>query len=140
MKKINNLLLYVIIAITVIVTAYYFFFGEMREHVGTLLVWAYVLLGLGVLCLILIPFLNIGANPSSLKKGAINIAFIVVLFGIAYLLSSDTQTAATLAMPDPPSSTAMKITDTGLFATYLLLVLAVGAILFGTLYAGIKKR
>jgi len=140
MKKINSLLLYITITVTVIVVVYFFFFGSSSAGVGTILIWAYILLALGVLCLILIPILNIGANPASLRKGAINIAFIVVLFGIAFLISSDAQTVATQAMLDPPSSIAMKITDTGLFATYLLLLLAIGAILFGTLYANIKNR
>ena len=140
MKKINNILLYVIISITVVLAVYFFFFGEMKDNVGVLLTWAYILIGLGVVFLILVPFLNIKTNPASLKKGGIGIALIAVLMGISYLISSDAQTVTTLAMLPPPSGTAMKIIDTGLHATYLLLCLAVLAILFGTIYLSIKKR
>ena len=140
MKKINNILLYVIIAISVVVAIYFFFFGEMKDNVGTLLTWAYVLLGLGILLLILVPFVNLGANPSALKKGGISIAFIVVLLGLSYLLASDTQTVATQAMLEPPSATTLRITETGLLATYLLLILSIAAIIFGSIYVSIKKR
>jgi len=143
MKKINNILLYVIIAVSLALVFYYFFFGGASlEKAGTLLVWSYILLGLGVLLLVCVPILNIGANPASLKKGGMSIAFLLVLFGIAMLFSSDAQTAATLSWPleKQPSSTEMKIIDTGLFATYLLLILSVVAILFGTLYASLRKR
>jgi uncharacterized membrane protein len=139
MKKINSLLLYVAIAITTIVTIYYFFVGNQESNVGTLLIWAYILLALGVVLLICIPILNIGANPASLKKAAVSIAFLVALFVIAYILSSDAQTVTTQAMLTPPSATTMKITDTGLYATYLLMVLSIGAILFGTIYGSVKK-
>jgi len=141
MKKINNILLYVILAISAFMTIYYFFFGGTEfTRVGNLLIWAYILLGLGVLLLILVPFLNIGANPSSLKKGGISVAFIVVLFALSYFLSTDAHTVSTQAMLEPPSSTTLKIIDTGLLATYLLLVASVVAILFGAVYISIKKR
>jgi|GEM_PF-1123784 len=141
MKKIKNILMYVIITISVVMTIY-FFMDAHEPRAGHLLLWAYILLGFGILLLITIPILNIGTNPGSLKKGAMSIAFMVVLFGIAFLFASDAQTPTTAAMinPPPPSATTMRITDAGLLATYLLLVIAVCSILFASLFASLKKR
>ena len=143
MKKINNLVLYVFVAVSVALIIYFFLFGgDQYTKSGTLLTWSYILLGFGVLLLVCVPILNIGANPASLKKGGMSIAFLLVLFGVAMIFSSNAQTAATLSWPvdKQPSSTEMKVIDTGLYATYLLLVLSVVAILFGSLYSAIRKR
>ena len=139
MKRITNILMYIIIAISAVMTIY-FFLDPHEPRAGSLLIWAYVLLGMGIVSLLVIPLLNIGANPSTLKKGGINIAFMVVLFGIAYVISSGAQTATTKEWLIPPSEMTMRISDAGLYATYILLVVAVVAILFSSVYAGYKKR
>ena len=139
MKKITNLLIYVIMAISAIMVVY-FFLDPHEPRAGSLLIWAYVLLGMGIVSLLVIPLLNIGTNPSALKKGGISVAFIVVLFGISYVISSGAQTVTTKEWLIPPPEMTMRITDAGLYATYILLVIAVIAIFFSSVYSGYKKR
>ena len=139
MKKVSNILMYVIIAISLIVTIY-FLADPHEERAGTLFIWTYILMGLGIALLVAVPILNVRTNPASLKKGAINIAFMVVLFGLAYLFASDSQTTATAAQTIPPSPATLKITDTGLIATYLLLAIGVCSIIFASVYTGLKNR
>ena len=138
MKKLLNILTYLIFAITAVVLVY--FWMAKDERVGTILVWGYIILALGVVLLLLTPLFSIASNPKSLKKMAISVGFVAVLFGIAYLLSSGEQTAATMMKPVPPKAQTLQFIDTGLIATYFLLLLALLSIIGGTLFASIKNR
>ena len=138
MKNLPKILTYTIVAITAVVFVY--FALNMQERVGTFLVWAYILFGLATLLVVVLPLFNIASNPQALKKSAINLGFMIVVFGIAFLLASGAQTSVTEAMLEPPSFATMKITDMGLKATYILFVIAFLAILFSSAISAIRNR
>ncbi|MCL1974293.1 MAG: hypothetical protein FWG54_05710 [Bacteroidetes bacterium] len=138
MKKLLNILIYLIFAVTAVVLVY--FWMAKDERVGTLLVWGYIVLALGIVLLLLTPLFNIASNPKMLRKMAVSIGFIVVLFGLAFLLSSGDQTISTAMKPDPPKAQTLKIIDTGLIATYFLLAIALLSVLGGSVLASIRNR
>ena len=138
MKKLLNILTYIIFAITAAVLVY--FWMAKDERVGTILVWGYIVLALGVALLLLTPLFSITSNPKTLKKMAVSVVFIVVLFGLAFLLASGDQTAATAMKPEPPTAQTLKLIDTGLIATYFLLALALLSVVGGSVLASIRNR
>ena len=140
MKRLN-LLTYVIMAISAVITVYFMLDTSMEGgRVGPYLVWAYILLGSAILLILVLPLFNIVSNPKALKKMAINVGFIVVVLGLAFLLASSAQTTVTEAMPEPPSAFTMKLTDAGLKAAYFLFSGSLLAILFGAVLGVIRNR
>ncbi|MDR2585357.1 MAG: hypothetical protein LBC84_03945 [Prevotellaceae bacterium] len=145
MKKIISLITYLIIAVTAVVTVYFLLAlssdGDVqRARAGIFLSWAGILLVAGALLAIILPLIDILSNPKGLKKMALNIGFIVVVFCIAFLLASGSQTPSTLAMPDVPSTQIMKLTDMGLKTTYLLFGISLLAIVFSSVLNTIRNR
>jgi len=140
MKKLK-LLTYVIMAISAVVTIYFMLDTSAEGgRVGPFLIWAYILFGLSIVLILVLPLFNIISNPKALKKMAINVGFIVVVLGLSYLLASSAQTSVTEAMPVPPSASTMKLTDAGLKAAYVLFAGSLLAILFGAVLGVIRNR
>jgi len=141
MKKILNIFFYVIMAISVIVAIYFFLEMKNEGRVSYLLIWTYILFALAIGLTLVFAVFNAASNPQSLKKMALNIGFLVVVFGVSYILASSAQTPVTAALPDgPPSEMTMKFTDMGLKVTYFLFVLTVLVALLGPVISAIRNR
>jgi hypothetical protein len=90
----------------------------------------YVLLAVAVVTAIGFPLLQLVKNPAGAKKALIGVGFMVVVVGISYALSSDHNPSNMIITPE-----GAKQVDTGLFAFYILSVIAIAA----TVYAEVSK-
>ena len=141
MKKISSLFLYITMAISVVVIAYFFWEMKSPSRVNILLIWTYVLFAVAILLTLVFSLVNAASNPKSLRKMALNIGFLVVVLGVAFLLSSSAQTSVTAALPDgPPSAMAMKLTDMALKSAYFLFSITVLAAIFSPVIASMRNR
>lgn len=101
----------------------------MNSWVNTNLVWAYILLIFGAAVAIVSSLLHMFTDKKAAKNGLISLLFIGVVFVISYLLAS----------PEIPqfigvdkfiadgtlNESVSKMVDTGLYATYILIGLAI---------------
>ena len=104
----------------------------MNSWVNTNLVWAYILLAFGAAVAIISSLLHMFTDKKAAKNGVISLLFMGIVFVIAYLLAS----------PEIPqfigvdkfiadgtlNETVSKMVDTGLYATYILIGLAILAV------------
>lgn len=86
---------------------------------------SYILLAVAVAAAVIFPIIELARNPKNAKSALIGVGALVVVIGISYALGSG----------DNPSNmeiteeTARQI-DTGLFAFYILAVLAIGSMVY----------
>ncbi len=104
----------------------------MGSWINTNLVWAYILVVIGAGVAIISGLLHMFTDKKAAKNGLISIAFLAIVALIAYVLAS----------PEIPQFVGVdkfiadgtlneqvaKLVDTGLYATYILLGLAILAI------------
>ena len=92
--------------------------------------WGYFLLFLNVAAMIILPLFFM--TKASFKRLGFIALLIIVLFTLSYMLASGDTVNAVVKVP--PSETALKLTDTGLIFTYILLGTALIAIAFSSIY------
>jgi small-conductance mechanosensitive channel len=108
----------------------------MGRWINSNLVWSYVLLAIGAGIAVLAGLFHMATDIKAAKKGLISLVFLVVVAVVAYLLASD-------AIPQFPgvqkfindgtlTTQVAKMVDAGLYATYILLALAILSILFSS--------
>jgi small-conductance mechanosensitive channel len=101
----------------------------MGSWINTNLIWTYILLALGAGIAVIAAILHTVTDAAAAKRSLISLGFLVVVALIAYLLASD-------AMPTfhgveeyiadgTLTPRVSKLIGTGLYATYILLFLAV---------------
>lgn len=131
-------LLYVLMAVSAVIVVL-FYTGEQTESSGTvalLLNWSLVLmLGClaGAVCLPIFFSTGKGLTGSLIKIGVV-----VVLCAASYMFASGDPVQTTI--PVEASDNALKLTDSGLIMTTILFVLAVVAILSGSVISTIRNR
>lgn len=91
---------------------------------------AYILLAVAVVTAIGFPILDVIKNPKGAKGALIGIGAIVVVFGISYTLGSEVNPSKIEI-----SGGTARLVDTGLFAFYILSIVAIIA----TIYAEVSK-
>jgi hypothetical protein len=104
----------------------------MNSWVNTNLIWAYILTAIGAGVAILAGLVNMVTDKKAAKGGIISLAFMGAVVLISYLLASSEITQFIgvekfLNNGDLNESVA-KWVDTGLYATYILLGLAIASI------------
>lgn len=141
--KILNITLYVLIGISVVLGIFFVFIKDIPSDPEVPAVaditmlhmfWAYFLLIAAAIIAIAAPIIYVILNPAKAKPILMGIIAFVVLGGIAYLLASS-GTDAPVYDKFEISADASKRVGTGLIATYILGILAVGV----TLFSGIAK-
>lgn len=104
----------------------------MGSWINTNIVWAYILIAIGAGVAIIAGLLHMFTDKKAAKNGIISLAFLAIVALIAYVLAS----------PEIPQFVGVdkfiangtlneqvaKLVDTGLYATYILLGLAILAI------------
>ncbi len=105
---------------------------------GVMLVYTYILIGVAIIVALIFPLVSIVKNPKGSMRSLLGLLLMVVVLGIGFLLSKSN--------PVPNSgggyfedAATLKLTDTGLYATYIMMVVAFGVILFGEIKNAIKK-
>jgi hypothetical protein len=118
-----------LIVISLLILLLFSLDSENVGKVGMFLTWAYILLGVAVAAAVGMPLARTIQNPAKLKKVGIYAGLAVVVLLISILFSSsDPVVGANL--PELSPST-LQWTETGLVATYILLVVAFGSIITG---------
>jgi hypothetical protein len=100
------------------------------SKIGTFLTWAYILIGVAAIAAIGMPLVYTVQNPEKLKKVGIYAGLALVVLLIAILFSSSDPIVGA-NFPVEPSPSALQWTETGLIASYILLVVAFGSIIVG---------
>lgn len=103
-----------------------------------LLIWGYVMVLAAILLVVIMSIINIAGNRKSLKRTGITLLIAVVLIGISYLLASGDPVTVNTATP--PTEAVLKMTDTLLNLSYALVVIAVLALIWGSLRNLIHNR
>ncbi|MDR2448403.1 MAG: hypothetical protein LBD52_00395 [Prevotellaceae bacterium] len=104
--------------------------SENAGSVGMFLTWAYILLGVAVVAAVGIPLVHTIQSPAKLKKVGIYAGVALVVLIISILFSSPDPVVG-INLPAEPSSSTLLWTDTGIIATYILLIVAFGSIIAG---------
>lgn len=133
MKKLS-IIQYVLIAISVITVAL-FFVGA--SDVDLMLIWGYILLAIAVAAVIILPLINLAKNPKGAVRSMVGLAIVVVLAIVCYALSSDVPVVNSAGgfFEDP---FVLKISDTGLYLTYIALAVAILALIGGEIRNAFK--
>jgi len=108
----------------------------MGSWINSNLVWAYILMAVGAGIAILASLFHMITDIKAAKKGIISILFLGAVAVISYLLASD-EIPQFLGVQKfindgTLNEQVAKLVDTGLYATYILLGLAVLSIAFSS--------
>ncbi|MCG6187953.1 hypothetical protein [Maribellus maritimus] len=108
----------------------------MGSWINTNLVWAYILVAIGAGVAVISGLLHMFTDKKAAKGGLIALAFFAIVAVISYSLASDAipQFIGVDRFINDGTLTASvaKLVDTGLYATYILLGLAVLSIVFSS--------
>lgn len=108
----------------------------MGSWISTNLIWAYILVAIGAGVAILAGLMQMVSDKKALKGGAISLMFMAAVALVAYLMAS----------PEIPqfmgvdkfindgtlNENIAKLVDTGLYATYILIAIAILSIAFSS--------
>jgi len=100
---------------------------DANRIVNPMLYYSYILLGICILVALMTAVSGAMANPSGLKSAGIGIGAFVAVIIISYVLASDEMIKG---YPDDISSFSIKWSGVGLYAFYILLVGAIGSIIY----------
>jgi hypothetical protein len=104
------------------------FFTEFINEEPFIL-WAYILVGIAALFAVVFPLFYFIQYPKNAVKALVGIVVLVSVFFIGYILADTTPLIATSAHPDFSNPGILAYADTGIFATYILFIIAVLALL-----------
>ncbi len=95
-----------------------------------LLIWGYVLTFAAILLILVLSLINMIGNKKSIKRTGFTLILAIVLVVVSYLLASGDPVAVNLAVP--PTEGQLKMTDTLLNMSYILVVVAFVALIWGS--------
>jgi hypothetical protein len=108
----------------------------MGSWIHSNLIWAYILIAVAAGIAVFAGFFHMITDLEAAKKGLISLVFLAVVAGTAYLLASDAipQFAGVQKFINDGTLTPQvaKMVDAGLYATYILLGLALLSIVFSS--------
>jgi len=114
----------------------------MGSWINTNLVWTYILMALAAGIAILASIFHMVADINAAKKGLISVVFLGAVALIAYLLASDEipQFIGVQKFINDGTLTEQvaKLVDTGLYATYILIGLAILSIAYSSVVNSFK--
>jgi hypothetical protein len=96
----------------------------------------YTLLFVAVAAAVIFPIISSISNPSSLLKTGIGIGVVLVLFGLSYALAGSDLPPSAIAAGLSESS--VKLISAGLIMFYIVLVLAVLALIYSEISKALK--
>lgn len=103
-----------------------------------LLYGSYILVAIGIVAAVLMPLINSLSDPKSLIKSAIGIVGIVVLFFIAYSISSNEVLPKFEASPFNLTPAGSQLVGGMLITTYILAIVALASIVLTEVTKAIK--
>lgn len=135
MKYLKFLLYALLIVSTVLIIAYYAT-GFPDGLTTTLLNWSGILIVIALLCAIVLPFFF--SSGKGIKGSLIKLGIVVVLCLVSYLAA--TSDPLQVKVNVEATANTLKLTDSGLILTCILLVLAFLSILSGFVINTIRNR
>ncbi len=141
MKNISKITVWVLFAVSILLTVLYIINiggSKLDAWTYTYLNWAYVLVALSIILIVLLPILTLKQRTVKIKPLLITLAIAIVLVGGSYLLAP--ATPVTLATGTVVEGSVVKITDTSLYMTYILVVLSGVAIVGGSIFNALRKN
>ena len=122
---------YLLLAVSAVLVIAFYAMGTPESMVSTVLGWAYILLGLALVSMLVLPlFFRDGKKTNKSTLVAYGIFAVVVL--VAVLFSSDAPLEGVTTSVEP-SAIDLKFTDGGVMAAGLLIAVSFIAILVGSL-------
>lgn len=128
---------YALLAISAIILLAWVFMGAQDAQVDGMLIWTYILLGLAVLLIVVLPLINMAKNPKGSLPSLIGLVAVVVLFVVFYSLGSGDPVVRS-AGGFFENATENKLSDAGLFMTYLVMGLTIVVAVFGEVRNALK--
>ncbi len=128
----------VVFVLILIVAVLFYANPESENMVNVVIYFGYILLAIAILCTIVLPLPLLFQYPKKLKKVGFSILLVAVLFGIGYLLSSGDPIS--LNIETQPSEQVLKLTDTGLIITYILVAVSIITIVGGSVKSILDKK
>jgi len=123
-----SIALYALMGVSVLLL-FLFFVGVLNE--GILLSWSYLLVAMAAIATVVFPIIYLVQNPKDAKNTLIAIAAMAVVFGISYGLASGEVLEKYVKYGIDESSS--RYVGMGIYATYMLMVGAVGSIIFSAI-------
>ncbi|HAW52528.1 MAG TPA: hypothetical protein DCX54_09420 [Flavobacteriales bacterium] len=99
---------------------------EVISH-GLLLNWCYVLFVLAALSALIFPLVGMAKDFKKAINSLIGVAVLIIIFGVGYSLSSGE--AYTIG-DQVVEGTMSKLSEAGLYTFYVMILLAVGTIIY----------
>ena len=137
LNKYLQIVLYVILGVSLILYGFFYINGESMTD--AVLIWAYILLGLTVVLLLVFPVLYFIKNPKAAIKFLIVLVGFAILFGIGYLLASGDINAPIFEKQGVTSNTS-RLVGAGMITTYILAGIAVLAIIYSSISSVFNKK
>jgi TRAP-type C4-dicarboxylate transport system permease small subunit len=108
----------------------------MGSWINSNLIWTYILMAIGAGIAVIASLFHMFTDIKAAKKGLISLVFLGAVVVVSYLLASD-QIPQFIGVQKfindgTLTSQVAKLVDTGLYATYILLGLAVLSIVFSS--------
>ena len=129
--KLVKYLSYLLLVVSAVLIIAFYAMGTPETMVSTILGWAYVLIGLAIVCMLFLPlFFRDGKKMNKSTLLAYGIFAVVVV--VAVLFSSDAPLEGVTTSVEPTASD-LKFTDGGVMAAGLLIAISFIAILVGSL-------
>ena len=129
--KLVKYLSYLLLVVSAVLIIAFYAMGTPETMVSTILGWAYVLIGLAIVCMLVLPlFFRDGKKMNKSTLLAYGIFAVVVV--VAVLFSSDAPLEGVTTSVEPTASD-LKFTDGGVMAAGLLIAISFIAILVGSL-------
>jgi len=127
MSKIISILSYVLLGVSAL---FFLLFWFDVIDVNLFIIWSYILFGIAGVSAILFPLVSLILNPKKAVRSLISVGVLGVLALISYLIASDSIPHFIGAQKFDISATTSKMVGTGLWAMYILGIVAVLSILY----------
>ena len=135
--------MWILVIISVVLLIWGFMVGFTSNDgtpVDTLLYWAYVMVAVAAVAVILFgAWIGYKNNPKSLLKLCIGLVAIAAVCFVVYLISPG-KPAVGLTSATPPTQGALRLTDTILNLTYIAGALAIVAIIVGEIVMSVRNK
>lgn len=137
LSKILQIVLFALIGISAIL--YVFFYVNGESMADTVLIWAYILLGLTIVSVLVFPIIYFIKNPKAAVQFLLVLAGFAILYGIGYMLASDGINSKVFEKQEISSNLSQMI-GAGLITAYILAGLAVLAIFYASISSAFNRK
>lgn len=127
--KYISLITYILGGISVLLVGLFMFNTSSDLLLDILMWWSYALVGIAVLVTLILPLINTIQNPKNAMRSVIGIAGVAVIVGIAFLFSSGETITTAVTVYD--NELVLKLSDTGLYTTYVAFAAAIISVVAG---------